>query len=209
MLSLEEGKYLVELARKNIELFIKTGKKIEIPDDIPPKFKEKAGVFVTLRKLKGSGPESKKELRGCIGYPLPYLPLIEAVIESSVSSATKDSRFSRVKADELDQIIVEGSFLTPPKEIKVEKPEEYLEKIKIGRDGLIVEHSGYSGLLLPQVPIDWKWDVETYLEHLMQKAWLPSNIWKEKAVKISSFQAEIFEEETPRGKIVRREIGED
>ena len=156
--------------------------------------------------MKEPGPE--KELRGCIGYPLPHLPLIDAVIESSISSATKDSRFSRVKAVELDNIIVEVSALTPPEEIKVNNPEEYLEKIKIGRDGLIVEYSGNSGLLLPQVPVDWKWDVKTYLEHLMQKAWLPSNIWKEKDVKISSFQAEIFEEETPRGEVVRREIGE-
>ncbi|NVM03147.1 MAG: TIGR00296 family protein [Candidatus Helarchaeota archaeon] len=206
MLSLDEGKFLVKLARKNIESYIKVGKKIEIPKDISEKLKEKAGVFVTLRKLKEPGPE--KELRGCIGYPLPHLPLIDAVIESSISSATKDSRFSRVKAVELDNIIVEVSALTPPEEIKVNNPEEYLEKIKIGRDGLIVEYSGNSGLLLPQVPVDWKWDVKTYLEHLMQKAWLPSNIWKEKDVKISSFQAEIFEEETPRGEVVRREIGE-
>lgn len=206
MLSLEEGKFLVKLARNNIESYIKRGKKVEIPQDISEKLKEKAGVFVTLRKLKGSGPE--KELRGCIGYPLPYHPLIEAVIESSISSATKDSRFSRVKEEELDNIIVEVSALTPPEEIKVNNPDEYLEKIKIGRDGLIVEYGGYSGLLLPQVPVDWKWDVKTYLAHLMQKAWLPSNTWKERNVKISSFQAEIFEEETPRGEIVRRDIGE-
>ncbi len=206
MLSLEEGKFLVKLARKNIESYIKTGKKVEIPQDISEKLKEKAGVFVTLRKLKGSGPE--KELRGCIGYPLPYHPLIEAVIESSISSATKDSRFSRVKEKELNNIIVEVSALTPPEEIKVNNPDEYLEKIKIGRDGLIVEYGGYSGLLLPQVPVDWKWDVKTYLAHLMQKAWLPSNTWKERNVKISSFQAEIFEEETPQGEVVRRDIGE-
>jgi uncharacterized protein (TIGR00296 family) len=206
MLSLEEGKFLVKFARKNIESYIKTGKKVEIPQDISEKLKEKAGVFVTLRKLKGSGLE--KELRGCIGYPLPYHPLIEAVIESSISSATKDSRFSRVKEEELDNIIVEVSALTPPVEIKVNNPDEYLEKIKIGRDGLIVEYGGYSGLLLPQVPVDWKWDVKTYLTHLMQKAWLPSNTWKERNVKISSFQAEIFEEETPQGEVVRREIGE-
>ncbi|MHA1378713.1 MAG: TIGR00296 family protein [Candidatus Helarchaeota archaeon] len=205
MLTLEEGRYLVSLARKNIESYIKTGKKIDIPVDIPPKFRKKAGVFVTLRKLKGSGKE--KELRGCIGYPLPYLPLIEAVIESSISSATKDSRFSPVKESELDNIIVEVSVLTPPEVIQVNKPEEYLEKIKIGKDGLIVEFQGYSGLLLPQVPVDWGgWDVKTYLEHLMQKAWLPSDTWKKEKVKISSFQAEIFEEEKPRGKIVQRTI---
>ncbi|MHA1298568.1 MAG: TIGR00296 family protein [Candidatus Helarchaeota archaeon] len=204
MLTLEEGKYLVKLARKNIESYIKTGRKTDIPKDVPPKLKEKAGVFVTLRKLKDDG--KKKELRGCIGYPLPHLPLIEAVIESSISSATKDSRFAPLQPEELDNIIIEASFLTPPKVIEVNKPEEYLEKIKIGRDGLIVEFSGHSGLLLPQVPIDWKWGVKTYLEHLMQKAWLPSDTWKKEKVKISSFQAEVFEEESPRGEIVQRNI---
>lgn len=205
MLSLEEGKYLVELARKNIELYITTGKKIDIPTEIPPKFREKAGVFVTLRKIKGK----EKELRGCIGYPIPYLPLIEAVIESSISSATRDSRFFPVTEADLDEIIVEVSTLTPPKPIVVDNPEKYLEKIKIGRDGLIVKYGGYSGILLPQVPVEWNWDVKTYLEHLMQKAFLPSNIWMKEKVEISSFQAEIFEEKTPRGEIVQKEIGQD
>lgn len=207
MLTLEEGTYLVKLARKNIENYIRTGEKIDIPKEIPSKLNEKAGIFVTLRKLKGSGPE--KELRGCIGYPLPYLPLINAVIESSISSATRDSRFRPLREEELDKIIVECSFLTPPKIIEVSKPEDYLKKIEIGRDGLIVEYEGFSGLLLPQVPVDWKWDVKTYLEHLMQKAWLPKDTWKKEEVKISSFQAEIFEEETPRGNIVERKIGEN
>ncbi len=204
MLSLEEGKLLVELARKNIESYIKTGKKIEIPENISEKLNEKAGVFVTLRKIVGTDQE--KELRGCIGYPLPYMPLVDAVIESSISSATRDSRFPPLKEDELDKIIVEVSALTPPQEIKVDKPEEYLEKIIIGRDGLIVEYGGYSGLLLPQVPVDWKWDVKTYLEHLMQKAWLPKDIWRQEKVKILSFQAEIFEEEKPHGEIVQRQM---
>ena len=92
--------------------------------------------------------------------------------------------------------------------IEVNEPSEYLQKIVIGRDGLIAEKGMRRGLLLPQVPVDHgrNWDVETFLEHTCQKAWLSSDAWKEKGTNIYSFQAILFEEEEPRGEIVRKYI---
>jgi uncharacterized protein (TIGR00296 family) len=106
----------------------------------------------------------------------------------------------------MDDIVIELSILTPPELIQVNSPNEYLNKIIIGRDGLIVERGMRRGLLLPQVPVDHdrNWDVETFLNHTCQKAWLPGDSWKDLDTKIYSFQAILFEEETPRGEVVRK-----
>ena len=106
----------------------------------------------------------------------------------------------------MDNIVIELSILTPPKLIEVNDPKEYLHKIVIGRDGLIAERGMRRGLLLPQVPIDHdrNWDVETFLSHTCSKAWLDNNAWKEISTKIYSFQAILFEEERPRGEVVRK-----
>ena len=115
MLSLEEGRLLVELARRTIEGYLRTGKKPPV-SKVGAKLRERRGVFVTLTKYG--------ELRGCIGHPLPTLPLIEAVIDSAVSSAVQDPRFSPVTQDELPDIQVEVSVLTPPELIKVKDPRD-------------------------------------------------------------------------------------
>ncbi len=107
----------------------------------------------------------------------------------------------------MDNITIEISILTPPKLIEVSTPNEYFEKIVIGRDGLIAERGMRRGLLLPQVPIDHdrNWDVETFLNHTCSKAWLPSDAWEDiKGTKIFSFQAIVFEEKSPRGEVVRK-----
>ena len=146
-------------------------------------------------------------LRGCIGYIEPKFALYDVIHKVSVSSATEDTRFSPMSIDEMDNITIEISILTPPKILVVSSPNEYLEKIVIGRDGLIAERGMQRGLLLPQVPIDHdrNWDVETFLNHTCSKAWLSSDAWKDiKGTKISSFQAIIFEEKTPLGEVVRK-----
>ena len=126
----------------------------------------------------------------------------------SVSSAVEDPRFPTVNLEEMDEIVIEVSILTPPKLIEVNEPGEYLQKIVIGRDGLIAEQGMRRGLLLPQVPVDQgrNWDVKTFLDHTCQKAWLSSDAWKEKSTKIYSFQAILFEEKEPRGEIERKYI---
>lgn len=202
--SLEDGKLIIQFARDNIEYYLMNDKRIPVPDDIKKRFAENYGAFITLNVMKVNG----NPLRGCIGYIESIYPLYEVVHKVSVSSATEDPRFPSVSIEEMDQITLEISILTPPKLIDVDDPKDYLGKIVIGRDGLIAEKGMRRGLLLPQVPVDHgrNWDVETFLSHTCQKAWLSPEAWKEKSTKIYSFQAVLFEEEEPRGTIIRKYI---
>ena len=86
-------------------------------------------------------------------------------------------------------------------------PAELPGLIEVGRDGLIIELFGRSGLLLPQVPVEWGWDETEYLDHLCMKAGLPSGAWMSPSVRMSSFEGEIWREESPRGRIL--EVGID
>ena len=199
MYSDDDGIFLVKLARQTAEDFVQHQKKTEIPANTSDQLRVESGVFVTLKYLHGD----KAVLRGCIGRPYPTLPLVEATIDAAVDSAVNDPRFSPVKPEELDTIIVELSVLTPPKKLEYSDPKELLNLIEIGRDGLIVSKGGQRGLLLPQVPMEWGWDVKEFLEHTCNKAWLPVNAWMDPKTEFHSFQAEIFGEVTPRGKIVR------
>jgi len=142
-------------------------------------------------------------LRGCIGYPLPDKSLFSALEDAAISAATKDTRFSPVNYKELDSITFEVTVLTPPKKIVASKPEEYLSKIKVGRDGLIVKHGFYSGLLLPQVPIEYGWNEKEFLEYTCEKAGLPKNYWKNSETEIQKFEGIVFKEENPNGIVIR------
>jgi len=205
--TLEDGKKLIQFARKNLETYLRTGDKLEIPPELAAKYGEKGGAFVTLNKMVGNDTD----LRGCIGIIMPLYPLIETVQNMVISAAVEDPRFPEVQSEELSKIIIEISILSVPQRIEVTKPEDYLQKIVIGRDGLIVTGFGRRGLLLPQVPVEHErnWDVETFLKHTCQKAGLSSEAWKDlKKVSFESFTATIFEENTPNGEIHQKRIGE-
>lgn len=192
MLSLEDGKKLVKYARSVIEKHVK-GEKIEDLEN----FEEKAGVFVTINLYPSH------DLRGCIGIPEPVYPLRKAIKESAVS-ACHDPRFPDLREEELDRIVIEVTVLTPPELMKCE-PTEYPKKIKIGRDGLMVEKGIYKGLLLPQVPVEYKWNEEEFLSQTCIKAGLPPDAWFDKDTKVYKFQGEIFAEKEPRGEIIKIE----
>ncbi len=200
--TIEDGKLLIQFARENIEYYLKNSRRIIVPENLKEKFKDKYGCFVTLNKINIEG----NPLRGCIGYIEPTFSLYEVIHKVSISSAVEDPRFPSVSLEEMDHITIEISILTPPKLIEVDNPDEYLKKIIIGRDGLIAERGMRRGLLLPQVPVDRgrNWDVSTFLSHTCQKAWLDADAWKEKDTKIYSFQAILFEEETPEGEVIRK-----
>ena len=202
-LNLEEGKFLVQLARNAVKDYLKTRKHIKAPQNTPKKLFEHCGVFVTINKMANN----EKQLRGCIGYPYPTLPLVEAVIESAIDAATQDPRFYPLSLSELGDVVFEVSVLTPPETIEMKKPDEYMAKIKVGEDGLIVEKGVFKGLLLPQVPVEWEWDEEEFLCQCCIKAGLPPDSWLTKGAKICKFQAIIFEEEKPRGEVKRRVLG--
>ncbi|MGA3112644.1 MAG: TIGR00296 family protein [Candidatus Bathyarchaeia archaeon] len=202
-LSLEEGKFLINLARDAVEEYLENGKTFKPPKDTPKKMSERCGVFVTINSIK----RGKKELRGCIGYPYPTSPLVEAVIDSAINAATEDPRFYPISLDELGKVVFEVSVLTPPEAVQADNPREYIKKIKVGEDGLIVERGPYKGLLLPQVPVEWGWCEEEFLCQCCVKAGLPPDSWLTKDAKICKFKAIIFEEETPLGEVKRLSLG--
>ena len=204
-LNQKEGTFLVELARKAVEEYLKTHKVIKPPENLPEKFTERCGVFVTINETR----QGEKSLRGCIGLPYPTSPLAEAVIESAISAATQDPRFPSVSLNELDHVVFEISVLTPPKAIEVKNSKDYSTEIKVGEDGLIVERGYYKGLLLPQVPVEWKWDEEEFLCQCCIKAGLPPDSWLTKGAKIYKFSAIIFEEEDPRGEVKRKLLDQE
>lgn len=177
-LTSEQGRALLGLARKAIENHFAGGGRLrlESPD---PTFKEKRGAFVTL-KIGG-------ELRGCIGYPLPYKALDDAVAEMAVAAASQDYRFEPLTPEDLERTTIEISVLTVPK--PVGSPDE----VEVGRHGIVVSKGSRRGLLLPQVPGEYGWGREEFLRHGCLKAGLPPEEWK-KGARIEVFEARVFSE---------------
>jgi len=196
MLSKEDGEKAVIFARYVVENFVKNKKISKKLNDV---FLEKQGAFVTLHTYPGH------DLRGCIGIPLPIMPLQDS-IEEGAKSATHDPRFPALTEEEFDNIIVEVTVLTKPKEIIVDKPEDYFKEIEIGRDGLIVEQGYYKGLLLPQVPLEQGWEKEEFISHTCMKAGLMPDAWIDKNTKIFKFSGQVFTEIKPRGEIKEKKL---
>ena len=197
-ISKEDGINLVKTARQIVTEYLKNDIKIKLEKNFQEDFSFKSGIFVTLNNPIG--------LRGCIGYPLPDKKLFNALEDASIAAATEDPRFPPVKFEELDSITFEVTVLTPPEKIEVKEPHEYLTKIKIGRDGLIVKYGYNSGLLLPQVPIEYGWNEEKFLEHTCEKAGLPTDFWKKEKVEILKFEGIVFKEIDPKGKIIQEKL---
>ena len=187
-LSDSDGVFLVKTARMAVTEFLSNGKRMKLESEHEKKFSFNSGVFVTLNNADG--------LRGCIGFPMPDKKLSHGIIDAAIAAATEDPRFSPVKTNELNDIVFEVTVLTPPVEITVTDPMEYLEKIKVGRDGLIIRNSFSSGLLLPQVPVEYGWNVEEFLQHTCEKAGLEKDTWKNEKVKIEKFEGIVYKEKT-------------
>ena len=161
--------------------------------ELPETFSEPKGAFVTLKTF----PDG--ELRGCIGIPLPVLPLSEA-LEEAARSACHDPRFIDLDMSELEDITVEVTVLDVPQVLDCPK-DEIPSRIVVGRDGLIISYRGRRGLLLPQVPEEQGWDVMDYLDGICMKAGLPRGTWKDERSKLSTFSGKVFHEVTPYGDI--------
>lgn len=194
MLSLKDGKLAIKLARGAIEAYL--NEHTAISPKLFGKFMERRGVFVTLRK---------EGLRGCIGYPYPDISLGDAIVDSAISAAIRDPRFSPVQINELDDITIEITILTPPKLIGG-KANERPEKIQIGRHGLLVKFASLSGLLLPQVATEHNLDAEGFLSQTCIKAGLTPDIWLDEKVKVYTFEGQIFAEVEPNGVVVENKI---
>ena len=201
MFSDDDGEKAVKIARAVIESYVKKTAPPEF--EVPDIFRKKSGVFVTITTNPGD------RLRGCIGYPEPIMPLIDAIKDAAVSACSRDPRFSPVKREELKNLKVEVSLLTPPELIKVKKPRDLVAGVDVGRHGLIMERGGRKGLLLPQVPVELGWDVEEFLSQTCMKAGLLPDSWLQEGTNCYKFEAEVFSEEKPGGAVKRRELGEE
>lgn len=186
MYSLDDGKELIKLAKESIKTYF-SDKEQEISADIKDKYSDKRGVFVTLHK--------EGQLRGCIGFTEPVYTLYEGITKAARLAAFEDPRFAPVQQDELESILLEISVLTLPQLIRVNNPSDCLNKIQIGKDGLIIQAGVYSGLLLPQVATEYGWDAETFLRHTCMKAGLSYEAWRDPSHQIYKFQAQIFSEQ--------------
>ncbi|MDD1728506.1 MAG: TIGR00296 family protein [Methanospirillum sp.] len=185
LLTADEGRLALSYARSVLHEHI-AGTPYTQPE-WPAVFSEYRGVFVTLTK--------NGDLRGCIGFPYPVLPLKEAIHNAACSASTGDPRFPPVKPQELQQISVEVTILTDPQLLNV-PPQSRENAIEVGKHGLIVKGYGRSGLLLPQVPIEWGWNRKEFLDHTCNKAGLPAKSWLESAVQVFTFEGQIFSEKS-------------
>ncbi len=180
MLSREERKRLLEIARKSIESFLKSGKKLELSEADPLLLKE-MGAFVTLNK--------HGELRGCIGNLIGKGPLYLTVRDMAVEAAVSDPRFSPVTLEEFKNIEIEISVLSPMQ--RIDNP----DKIRLGIDGVLVRKGFNSGVFLPQVATETGWSKDEFLSNLCShKAGLAPDAWKDKDTKVYTFTAEVFSE---------------
>ncbi|MBW2055976.1 MAG: AmmeMemoRadiSam system protein A [Deltaproteobacteria bacterium] len=173
----QEKEWLLRVARTVIESRV-LGR--PVPEFKPPseRLNEKRGAFVTLKK--------GDELRGCIGSIRASRPLYKTVAAMAEEAAFNDPRFPPVSPQELDDLDIEISVMTPLTRV------ENVEEIEVGKDGIYIEKGFYSGLLLPQVATEYGWDRTTFLEHTCYKAGLHKDAWKEKETKIYKFSADIF-----------------
>ncbi len=178
-LSKDEKKILIDIVLKAIQSRL-DGKVALAPAGLSPALLEEKGAFVTLKK--------RGRLRGCIGYIEGRRPLWQAVAELAVASAFSDHRFPPLGRDELKDISVEISVLSPLKEITD------VNEIIVGSHGLYLKRGLNSGLLLPQVAAEHKWDRETFLSETCCKAGLPPDSWRSHQTRKYCFTADIFDD---------------
>ena len=179
MLTADQRHRLLDVARQSLRHAVGKGPAPSLETD-DPALTTPSGAFVTL-KIEG-------QLRGCIGHIEAVQPLIETVNDMARAAALEDPRFQPVTGDDEPRIHIEISAMSPI------EPVDDLERIEVGRHGLVVEQGALRGLLLPQVAPEWGWDREEFLRHTCMKAGLPADAY-EHGAKVFWFEAEVFGEE--------------
>ena len=177
-LSEADRRAALQLARSAVVQAVSHGK---LPDAIPGEgvFAERTGVFVTLH-VRG-------RLQGCIGVIEAKEPLGEAIVRCAASAALEDPRFAPMKNDQLDELSVEISLLSPLAPIVP-------ESVEIGRHGLLIQLHAHRGLLLPQVAVEHRFTRKQFLEETCRKAGLGREAWRDPEARIFGFTAEVFSE---------------
>jgi hypothetical protein len=174
----EERTELLRIARRTLEEFLSTRKTPVIETEMTGLF-EKRGAFVTLHR--------GKQLRGCIGTFEATDPLLDTVQRMAVAAATTDPRFPAVNAEELPELQLEISALTPLREATA-------DEVEVGRHGIYITRGFRRGVLLPQVATENGWDRESFLAHTCIKAGLDRDAWRDPETRIEVFTAEVFGE---------------
>ncbi len=169
----EEKKLLLKIARDSIEFYLKNK---EIPKfEVPEKLKEKMAVFVTLKK--------DSNLRGCIGHLEPRYPLAEAVAKMAIAAAFEDTRFFPLSLEELKEIKIEISIISPLRKIK-----DPSKEIELGKHGVIIKKGFKGGVFLPEVAEEFNYNLEEFLSSLcVYKAGLPADAWRDPKTEIFIF----------------------
>lgn len=172
--SAEERRMLLRVAHEVIEAAVNDRE----VDTTPPTdhLAQPRGAFTTLH--------ARGQLRGCVGYVMPVHSLYRTVAETALAAAFHDTRFFPVTREEAPRLEIEISVLSPLQAIEA-------DDIEIGRHGLVVTFGSRRGLLLPQVPTEYGWDLKTFLEQTCQKAGLPCDAW-ERGATLEGFTAEVF-----------------
>lgn len=179
-LDAETKKEALQIAKKTLAEYINNRQKIPITSQNQV-LSQPLGAFVTLRK--------KGQLRGCIGKFEPSEPLYQVIQEMTIAAATEDVRFPPVRAEELSEIKIEISVMSPKKRISSWK------EVKLGKHGVVIQKDGRGGTFLPQVAKDTGWTLEEFLGQLCsQKAGLSPDCYKDPTTAIYTFKAQVFEE---------------
>ncbi|MEE8449269.1 MAG: AmmeMemoRadiSam system protein A [Thermodesulfobacteriota bacterium] len=179
MLTETDGRELLTIARRAITDYLNTGT-TPVIEPTSPALLRNAGAFVTLKQ--------EDRLRGCIGLLHPTLPLAQTVVDMAIAAATRDSRFPPLAVEELADITIEISVLSPLKKIKD------VSEIIVGEHGLSISKGFHQGVLLPQVASGQGWDLDTFLEYVCLKAGLNEEDWR-RGASLFIFSAQIFSEQ--------------
>lgn len=194
--SLSDGETLVKAARYAIDLNLKSPNfDRHIIEKTLEKFKDKRGVFVTLESYP------TMSLRGCIGFPHATGHVGRLLVDAAILAASDDPRFNPLTHRELEETVIEVSILSDPELIRKDTPEARKREIKIGRDGLIIAYGFNTGLLLPIVAVEQKWNKDEFLDGICEKARLSHDSWKRPDVTLYKFTTQVFKEISPEGEV--------
>lgn len=177
-LTAQERQALKDLARTSIRSALDNEAARPLPDAPTPRLREPLGAFVTLHK--------GGDLRGCIGRIVGDGPLWETIWRMARAAAFEDPRFPPLGPGEFAEVELEISILSPVTRC----PDPAL--VEVGRHGLVMRRGASQGLLLPQVPVEWRWDRETFLAQTCRKAGLPPDAWRQPGTEIWWFEAVVF-----------------
>jgi AmmeMemoRadiSam system protein A len=180
----DQGKLLLALARKTLSSRFAGTNSPEAPTN--PAFLEEVATFVTL-KIAG-------QLRGCIGNLEPVGTLWQGIRDNVINAAFHDHRFSPLKPEELSQVHVDISILSPPVDLEYSDADDLLKRLRPGIDGVILRDGNHRSTFLPQV---WEQlpDPSQFLNHLCLKAGLAKTVWREKQIEIQTYFVQCFSEE--------------